>query len=90
MQEVVGSIPSGSTISPISRLFFAALGPLMERSLLVIINPPVLNDLEKQGLILAWKTLKDFFEDRGNTEMYGSRDATREAFSAGIIGNGEI
>jgi len=57
-----------------------------------------LSDLEEQGLIqafeftheLAWNTLKDFLEARGATEkIYGSRDATREAFAAGLIENGE-
>jgi len=57
-----------------------------------------LTQLEKQGLIqafeytheLAWKTLKDFLEHRGNKEqIYGSKDATREAFSYELISNGE-
>ncbi|KLO24476.1 nucleotidyltransferase [Marinitoga sp. 1155] len=57
-----------------------------------------LSILEKQGLIqsfeytheLAWKTLKDFFENKGNFNIYGSRDAIREAFKNGIIINGDI
>ena len=56
-----------------------------------------LSDLEKQGLIqafeftheLAWNTLKDFLESRGATEIFGSRDATRDAFKKGLIVNGE-
>ena len=56
-----------------------------------------LSDLEKQGLIqafeytheLAWNTLKDFLEYRGVQKMYGSRDASREAFNAGLIKDGE-
>ncbi len=56
-----------------------------------------LNELEEQGLIqsfeytheLAWLTLKDFLEDRGNKEIYGSRDATREAFKLGLISDGD-
>ena len=57
-----------------------------------------LSELEKQGLIqafectheLAWNTMKDFLEARGTKEkIYGSRDATREAFAAGMIENGE-
>jgi nucleotidyltransferase substrate binding protein (TIGR01987 family) len=56
-----------------------------------------LSKLEEQGLIqafeytheLAWNTLKDFLENRGMQNMYGSRDATREAFKAGLIENGE-
>lgn len=56
-----------------------------------------LSNLENQGLIqafeftheLAWNTLKDFLEDRGVSSLYGSRDATREAFKRGLIENGE-
>jgi len=57
-----------------------------------------LNELEKQGLIqsfeytheLAWKTLKDFLEYRGNKEIYGSKDATRDAFRLDLLDNGDI
>jgi len=57
-----------------------------------------LNKFEKQGIIhsfgcvhdLAWKTLKDFLEHRGAGKIYGSRDATREAFKIGLIEDGEI
>jgi nucleotidyltransferase substrate binding protein (TIGR01987 family) len=57
-----------------------------------------LSELEEQGLIqafeftheLAWNTLKDFLEAHGTKgQIYGSRDATREAFAAGLIENGE-
>jgi nucleotidyltransferase substrate binding protein (TIGR01987 family) len=56
-----------------------------------------LTELEKQGLIqsfeftheLAWKTLKDFLENRGEIGIYGSKDATRKAFAAGLIEDGE-
>ena len=57
-----------------------------------------LSELEQQGLIqafeftheLAWNMLKDFLEARGTTvKIYGSRDATREAFAAGLMENGE-
>jgi nucleotidyltransferase substrate binding protein (TIGR01987 family) len=56
-----------------------------------------LSELEKQGLIqafeftheLAWNTLKDFLESRGETGIYGSKDATRKAFAAGLIEDGE-
>lgn len=56
-----------------------------------------LSELEEQGLIqrfeftheLAWKVLKDYFEYQGNTEITGSRDATREAFQQGLISEGE-
>ena len=57
-----------------------------------------LSKLEAQGLIqafeytheLAWNTLKDFLESRGIRNLYGSKDATREAFKTGLIENGEI
>jgi nucleotidyltransferase substrate binding protein (TIGR01987 family) len=57
-----------------------------------------LSKLEQQGLIqsfeftheLAWKTLKDFLEHRGVQDLYGSRDATREAFKVGLIEEGQI
>lgn len=56
-----------------------------------------LNELEEQGLIqafeytheLAWNTLKDFLQSRGNQAIYGSRDATREAFRLGLLEDGE-
>lgn len=56
-----------------------------------------LSKLEKQGLIqsfeytheLAWKTLKDFIESRGNAEIFGSKDASREAFRLGLIVDGD-
>jgi nucleotidyltransferase substrate binding protein (TIGR01987 family) len=56
-----------------------------------------LSELEQQGLIqafeftheLAWNTLKDFLESRGRSNLFGSKDATREAFASGLIDNGE-
>jgi nucleotidyltransferase substrate binding protein (TIGR01987 family) len=56
-----------------------------------------LSKLEEQGLIqafeytheLAWNTLKDFLEERGARNLYGSKDTTREAFKRGLIDNGE-
>ncbi|MEX1113827.1 MAG: nucleotidyltransferase substrate binding protein [Akkermansiaceae bacterium] len=57
-----------------------------------------LSDLERQGLIqafeftheLAWNTLKDFLTARGSSDkIYGSKDATRAAFAAELIGDGE-
>lgn len=57
-----------------------------------------LNELEEQGLIqafeytheLAWNTVKDFLESQGNKEIYGSKDAMREAFKVNLITNGEV
>jgi nucleotidyltransferase substrate binding protein (TIGR01987 family) len=56
-----------------------------------------LNELEEQGLIkafeytyeLAWNTIKDFYEDQGETGIQGSKDAVRLAFKRGLIGEGE-
>ena len=52
------------------------------------IDKGALSKLEEQGLIkafeytyeLAWNTLKDFLEYQGQTNIYGSRDAIRNAF----------
>jgi nucleotidyltransferase substrate binding protein (TIGR01987 family) len=57
-----------------------------------------LSQLEQQGLIqafeytheLAWKTLKDFLESRGEQDLYGSKDSSRAAFRAGLIANGAV
>jgi nucleotidyltransferase substrate binding protein (TIGR01987 family) len=38
---------------------------------------------------LAWKALKDFIEHRGATKLFGAKDATRAAFKADLIENGE-
>jgi hypothetical protein len=34
--------------------------------------------------------MKDFLEERGVQNIYGSKDATREAYKAGLIENGEV
>lgn len=57
-----------------------------------------LSELEQQGLIkafeftheLAWNTLKDFLEARGTANLFGSKDATRQAFAAGLVEDGEV
>lgn len=62
------------------------------------INKKKLNELEEQGLIkafeytyeLAWNTLKDFLQYKGQTEIFGSRDAITKSFNLGIIENGEL
>ena len=56
-----------------------------------------LDDIIKEGVIqrfeytheLAWKVMKDFLEDVGEVKIYGSKDATKEAFAAGLILDGE-
>ena len=80
----------GSACSAFARLFptAGAAALAQERKL---------TDLERQGLIqafeftheLAWNTLKDFLESHGVLNLYGSKDATREAFAKGLIANGE-
>lgn len=56
-----------------------------------------LSKLEEQGLIqgfeytyeLAWNTLKDFLQDQGSQNIFGSRDAIQEAFKVGLIKDGD-
>lgn len=56
-----------------------------------------LNELEEQGAIqafeytyeLAWNVMKDFLENQGQTDIYGSRDAIRKAFQLGLIVDGD-
>lgn len=57
-----------------------------------------LSELEQQGLIqsfeytheLVWNVLKDFLQAQGVKEIFGSINATREAFAVGLISNGEV
>jgi nucleotidyltransferase substrate binding protein (TIGR01987 family) len=57
-----------------------------------------LSELEEQGVIqsfeytheLAWNVLKDFLENQGLHDIYGSKDSTREAFRRGLIENGDV
>lgn len=56
-----------------------------------------LSDLENQGLIqafeftheLAWNVMKDYFDYQGTQNITGSRDAAREAYSKGLVEDGE-
>ena len=56
-----------------------------------------LNELEEQGMIkafeytyeLAWNTIKDFYEEQGETNIQGSRDAIQLAFKRGLISDGD-
>lgn len=56
-----------------------------------------LSKLEQQGLIqsfeftheLAWNVLKDYLENKGISDLIGSKDATRAAFKNGLIEPGE-
>jgi nucleotidyltransferase substrate binding protein (TIGR01987 family) len=55
-----------------------------------------LSDLEQQGMIqafeftheLAWNVMKDYFFYQGASQITGSRDATRQAFAAGLVEDG--
>jgi len=57
-----------------------------------------LTELEKSGLLqtfefcfeLAWKTMKDFLNDKGFDNMIGSKDVIRRAFAEGLITDGEM
>lgn len=58
----------------------------------------VLDEMIKEGLIqrfeytheLAWNVMKDYAEYQGNTNVGGSRDASREAFKLNLITEGQI
>ncbi len=68
------------------------------KQLTKFIEKSELNELEEQGMIqsfeytyeLAWNTLKDLFEQQGESNIMGSRDAFRLAFQRGLFQNGEI
>lgn len=55
-------------------------------------------DVIKKGIIqsfeicheLAWKLMQDILRDEGETELLGSKSATRLAFNRGLITHGEI
>jgi len=57
-----------------------------------------LTKLEEQGLIkgfelvheLSWLTIKDFYENLGETGIQGSKDAFRLAYKRGVIKNGDV
>lgn len=69
--------------------------PKALRQLTKFIEKGELNELEQLGLIqsfeytyeLAWNTIKDLFEEQGQTDILGSRDAFRLAFKRGLIEN---
>jgi nucleotidyltransferase substrate binding protein (TIGR01987 family) len=58
----------------------------------------VLDEIIKEGLIqrfeytheLAWNVMRDFLTEVGDVRIYGSKDATREAFQAELIENGDV
>lgn len=56
-----------------------------------------LSILEQQGMIqafeytheLAWKTIKDLLQEKGDNTLLGSKDVTRAAFKLGLLEDGE-
>jgi nucleotidyltransferase substrate binding protein (TIGR01987 family) len=58
----------------------------------------ILEEIIKEGLIqrfeytyeMAWNVMKDYALYQGNSEISGSRDAIRFAFSSNLIVNGEL
>jgi nucleotidyltransferase substrate binding protein (TIGR01987 family) len=62
------------------------------------ISDIVLDEIIKEGLIqrfeytheLAWNLMKDYAEFQGNSDVGGSRDATREAFKIKLFDNGHV
>ncbi|OGT46091.1 MAG: nucleotidyltransferase [Gammaproteobacteria bacterium RIFCSPHIGHO2_12_FULL_38_11] len=75
--------------------FTLALSELTDA--ITIAHKRKLSKLEEQGLIqsfeynyeLAWNCIKDFYENQGDVEIAGSRDAIRLAFKRGLIENGK-
>ena len=58
----------------------------------------VLDEILKEGIIqrfeytheLAWNVMKDFLLEIGDVTLYGSKDATREAFKTELIKDGDV
>jgi len=57
-----------------------------------------LSKLEQQGLIqafeftyeLSWNLIKDYYNEQGDVDIQGSRDAFRLAFKRGLIIDGDL
>ena len=87
--------PTGET--PRWRQRFQNYGRALEQLEKFLVNPQ-LNEQEEQGLIksfeytyeLGWNTLRDYLRHQGQADLHGSRDTIREAFSAGLIGEGQV
>jgi nucleotidyltransferase substrate binding protein (TIGR01987 family) len=68
------------------------------KQLTQFIEAESLNKMEEQGMIqafeytyeLAWNTIKDYYENKGEVNIQGSRDAFRLAFNRGLIQQGEL
>ena len=58
----------------------------------------VLDEILKEGIIqrfkytheLAWNVMKDFLLEIGDVTLFGSKDATREAFKTELIKDGDV
>jgi len=77
--------------------FERAMAQLLAATALSTTRP--LSDLEKQGLIqafefsheLAWNLMRDYvIYQGGGATVSGSRDASREAFSRGLVTEGQL
>ena len=63
-----------------------------------VVGKGELNKFEQQGLVkafeytyeLAWNTLKDFLQFQGYTDIVGSRDTIRTAFSESLVADGHV
>ena len=62
-------------------------------------NPEqIFDEILKEGIIqrfeytheLAWNVMKDFLLEIGDVTLYGSKDATREAFKTELIKDGDV
>lgn len=79
--------------------FNKALKKLSEAIDYVNKNPKeeLLDEILKEGIIqrfentheLAWNVMKDFLLETGGVTLYGSKDATREAFKSELIKDGD-
>lgn len=57
-----------------------------------------LDNIIKEGVIqrfeytheLAWNVIKDYLAEVGGIKIYGSKDATREAFANDLISDGDV
>lgn len=75
--------------------FSKALAQLDEA--VTLMRERTLSNLERQGVIqtfeysyeLGWSTLKDYLVWQGTESIVGSRDTIREAFSLGLVDDGE-
>lgn len=63
-----------------------------------LLEDEILDEMIKEGVIqrfeytheLAWNVMKDYAEYQGNSNIGGSRDASREAFQLKLVTNGHI